>query len=348
MIQVKNLTQNNVLLDEVNKLLLVGETFDISDVVRPLWANSDQVISAITSDQIRVVLSGEEIVEYSKQIKILLKESLAPLDANGNPIVAIDNPKSPVTGSLEVSVLKQENPSVTKCTHDLSDKTTWYTESVRVVEETLTLSVGFTYTSTNTFWIDLTHGKVYDEDFIVAGGDYDIIITVDDTPVNSGFTIDYVNGTVTFDADPSGVVKATYNYATGSTWRLVPDPGKAINIEHSEIQFTEDVKLLSSTVPSKIFFEIWVYNPLDLPNKVLYRRNIYKSGKDIIAASNLGFSVPKFDDLPLDVNIYPFNYVSLISLSSSVGAELRVSTENDVPLEGSWAVGTFYISIKGE
>ena len=129
-----------------------------------------------------------------------------------------------------------------------------------------------------------------------------------------------------------------------------------INIEHTEIQFSGDVK-----IPNKFYgdlvttwfdFQIWVYNPADLPNKILYKNTRYKSETDIINDANLAYAHPKFGNLA-DTSgkgyiTLPFNYGSLQPLKSSQGAELRVKLKDDIPIEGSFATVTIYYLSRDE
>ena len=108
-------------------------------------------------------------------------------------------------------------------------------------------------------------------------------------------------------------------------------------------------KGLAGGIRQSVYFDLYVYNPADLPNKVLFKRTIYKNLKDIINASNLGTGVIKASDVfTQDVSVLPFAYATEITLQSSVGAELRVSTKGDVPFSGSWGTATFYIVSQDE
>jgi hypothetical protein len=259
-------------------------------------------------------------------------------------------------GAQNVHVLKPTEPSTKQVSHWWNDKTTWYQKSTRVTGETLTTSDNLTYSAVNTNFINLENGLMYQEDDYSAP--HLVKVYADAVLQTTGFTINYAAGTVTFSSSQSGkTITADYSHPTGagqSTWTLAPEAGKMINIEHTEVQFSGDVK-----IPNKFFgdasttwfdFQIWVYNPLDLPNKIPYRTIRYKSEMDIISDANLAYPHPKFGNLPgsSDYLVFPFNYGSLQPLKASQGAELRVSLKDDIPIEGSFASLTVYFLSRDE
>jgi len=246
-------------------------------------------------------------------------------------------------------------------THNFCDPTTWYTESGRVTDEGLSDSGdGLTWESAHPNWIDMTHGKVFDEDSLstdVAHG-YSVVVKVDAvtmTPrapfATSGgdYTVDYKLGKITFAADQSGkTVTADYSYATTSNWRLEPLPGTRIDIESAEAQFSLDVGMNSA-----IMFDIYAYNPMDLPNKVLIAQTAYKKMSNIIDEAQGGYPVIKacggsIRGLQNDIYGFPFRYGTVRKVLSSYGIELRVHVSDDIPFDGEHATATFYCTVKPE
>lgn len=264
-------------------------------------------------------------------------------------------------GTKLVAIKKADGSSFTKVTHDFTDKTTWYQESVQVTDEVLSGSGVGPYTSANPNWIDVINGKIYQQHLHQQ---YVVEVKVDDVVQSSGYTIDHASGAVTFDSSQSGVIKASYYHQNGSTWTLEPDAGKAIRLEHSEIQFTKDC-----TVSTPVAFEVWVYNPLvDLqspidpddktfipgvssgnPLRFLYKYEKYHNIKDIINTANLGQGfIPALSGLTNDVLVFPFNYVTEIQLLSSQGAQLRITLDSNTAFSGEWATATFYCGSEDE
>lgn len=250
-------------------------------------------------------------------------------DTKGRPIYAPVKPSGLSDGTL--------------VTHDLCDKTTWYQQSTEHTGISLSNISGNTYGNvSHTHWIDLTHGKLYGEDDLIDKKEPKIYL--DGVEQNSGFTIDYSLGQVTFDNAPSGVVTADFWKAGSSLFTIIPSVGKVLALEHAELQFSENV-IMSGAVN----FEIWVYNPNDLPNKFPYKKIKYKNIKDIINAANLGQGyIPKISGLQHNVIVFPFNYIATKPLQSSVGAELRISIDGDGEFQGEWATATFYFLSEDE
>lgn len=259
----------------------------------------------------------------------------------------LGNPKhTNQTGAIEVAVHKPEQSSTSFVTHDWTDKTTWFGDSVRVTDEVMSDSGdGLTFNSANDTWIDLYNCKVYNEDVVINDGPYTIEVKIDDVLQDhlDGYSIDFANGNVTFDSSQSGnTIKVTYSHENGSTWYMVPAAGKKLLIEHSELQFSKDIDMVAP-----ITFEVWVYHPdqVTYPGlKVKYAEEKYKNIKDIVNTANLGTgSIPAIGDLTQEVIVFPFNYVSVKPFDSSIGAELRIKTAGDAALTGEWATATFYV-----
>jgi hypothetical protein len=263
----------------------------------------------------------------------------------GDTTLSVSNlPLGAATGGVVVSAFKPELFSTTIVSHDWTRKSTWYQKSVRITDEVLT-PTGLVYASTHTFWIDLTHGFLFDEDAINVAGAYSVVVKVNDVVVTSGFTVGYAAGTVTFDSDPGAEVKATYSYATLSTYTITPTASKVLLVEHVELQFAKNMQMDNQYID----FEIWAYNPADMPNKIMVQRSRYKNMRDIINSSNLGQGlIPAMDTLTQDVVVFPFNYASLKPLKYSQGLEIRIKTSDDQPLSGEWGTCTFYTYVRAE
>lgn len=279
--------------------------------------------------------AGSEQTDFETNYKSLANKSSA-LDVDLFKKTSIQ--KIPM-----VAIYKPEGSSGSIATHDWCDKTTWYGSSVRVLGEELSLTAnesGKEYDSTNQYWIDLVHGKKSDEDEIstpyLAKVYVDAVLKTEVTD----YTVNYASGLVTFIEVQTGVVTADYSYATNSTFKLAPDAGKVLILEHAELQFSTNINLQNQFID----FEIWVYNPYNLPNKFMYKRKRYKNIKDVINSANLGQGViPAIAGLTNDIVVLPFNYATIQPLQSSVGAELRISLSNNVPFTGEFSTATFYV-----
>ena len=238
--------------------------------------------------------------------------------------------------ALKVTPTKLEGSSTLKISHNYCDKTTWYTESVEVTSETLSVSGAgnLVFMSLHEDWIDLTHGKVPYEARIAA--DYSPVISVDDVPLTgdaaSGFTINYEEGSVTFLSEQTGTVKAHYHYADGSGWFIEPDPGKILKIIGTEVKFTEDSVI---DMDHAIIFQLYIFGgtvPYGEPT-------IYNNLEDIIKCSmGESYVIPAFGVMPKKVIVLPFDYITSKDLPSSLGAVIKIKLAEDTPVEGTFGI----------
>ena len=286
-------------------------------------------------------------------------------------------------GRLVTAQTKPDYDEVKMFSHNFADKTTWYPDSARIEYEVLSELESGTgrYVSTHRSWIDLTHGKVAQEDVIIAGYDYRPTIHVydvngveldgyaeEDPHTEEGqYTVDYVAGEVAFDSDKipenDGYVKACYSYATTSTMYVTPAAGKQLDLLRAEAQFTTDIVMKDS-----VTFQLYVYTAvieaaLSLPAGTLGPPGSrypygdatrYKSTADFVAEANGNYPVcPAFGGsswrgMRHPIITLPFDYNALKPLQSSLGAEVRVWLDHHEPHEGAYGTVTFYCHSKDE
>lgn len=246
-------------------------------------------------------------------------------------------------------------------THNFCDPTTWYTTSARVVGETLTDSGdGLTFTSANAWWIDMTHGKCWDEDALcldVAHG-YSVDVTSDAVaqterapfaPSGGDYVVDYAAGTITFASSQAGkTVLATYSRKVDSTFTVVPDAGTTVNIESAIARFSTDF-----TVSDSVVFEIWAYDPNDPPNKVVVKKTTYKTLMNFVEEASppyapLGTFGGGARGIGGDVVSLPFRYGTVRPLRASQGLEIRVYLQNHTSFPGTTVMATFYCTVAAE
>lgn len=271
---------------------------------------------------------------------------------DGEPL---PDPGLPVSVSNEELAVGMVGKVVTDLTSDsrldlfsinLCDKCSWYPDSVAVVDEVLTPDGTYeTYSSAHTHWIDLYHGRVSDEDDIVA--QYPIVVKVNDvaklmdTPLkglaDKDFSINPVSGTITFHTPLSSgdVVKASYKYATTSGWTITPTSGKKLELLAAECQLSEDIDM-KDTIQYQVFV-----GPYPVKTKK------YKRVVDFINESNGAYpEVPAFGGATRGIShpifIFPWLYKAKTTLLSSIGMKIKVSLANHTPCEGEHAVVTFY------
>jgi hypothetical protein len=307
---------------------------------------------------------SDNITDFETNHKDSLQQVDSPDDAdllgalaNNIPLVSKRNSDGITLSSTEPRV----GTELTAVSHNFCNATTWYTDSIRIEEEVLTDSGdGLTWASEHTNWIDLYHGIMYDEERVVRESEhgYTILVTVDDVPmtqrapftVSGGdYDVDYADGTITFFSSQAGKsVKATYSYATTSVWKLIPKDGYYIDIESVEAQFSADTVMRDS-----VQFDVWAYNPYDLPNKFPVSQTTYKTMRNFVDEA-IG-SYPVVPEIAGDhgrgsASIYgfPFRYGTVRRMNSSYGVELRARLTSDIPFGGEHTTATFYCTVKQE
>jgi hypothetical protein len=235
--------------------------------------------------------------------------------------------------------------------HNFCDKTTWYGDSVHVVNEAVGTGDGaqVTFSLAHTFAIDMLHGKITDEDALVST--YKPVVTVggaakaerDFGETNGDYTIDYTAGTITFFTAPatSAAIVASYYYSpanAGSAIYIVPDNGYKLIITVAEAQFSEDMNMTDNLVSS-----VWTYNPYlgAPPARFEYpsSKTRYKVFSDFINSTNGSFPIiPAFGaaprGLPQNIMQLRFDYQTALILDSSYGAQLRIWLEHHRPYTG--------------
>lgn len=284
----------------------------------------------------------------SSEIKLELQNS--EWDSEEKPPIIDNRPNlSPNTKRPEVIVVEAEGSFKAIVSHDFNDKCTWYQNSQEIIGENLThkpaeTPLGKVYESSNSFWIDMTHGRHAREYELAAS--YPVKIYDDGIELveNQDFSIDYSSGKVILDENytANGNITADYWYATNSEFILGPDSGKILKIEHAEIDFSDD------TIMSPVSFQIWAYNPVDPPNKIKVDEVIYKNEKDVLKIANTVQHISKWGVMANDVKRCEFVYSRTIDLKSSLGLELRIRILNDTPFGGGWSTATFYTSSENE
>lgn len=156
---------------------------------------------------------------------------------------------------------------------------------------------------------------------------------------------------------------------TAQTYTLEPGSGEVYRLEKAEVQFTSDIKMASATTPTELYFDVWAYNPLfdagqsvdaddptfvpgvssGNPLRFLVERQVYESIKDVFNKGNAHFhSSHAYDGMTNPISTVQFNYPKWIELKASQGAQIRVSTKDNVSLEGEFCTVSFLVSKASE
>jgi hypothetical protein len=285
---------------------------------------------------------------------IVAVHSGEPLQALVAADMYFEGQPAPHTGEdvLRVSVEPTEALSSKKLTsHNFADRRTWYQESTKHLAMALVDSGdGLTFNGTNAPWIDNYHGRYADEDILLTkDGDLPrMVVYIDGVPATEqdphleaggDYTVDYTNGTVTFLASQAGKTITVDVWSAGSSlWKVEPAPGKMLKLLGAETQLS-----VGTSLRDTVHFEIWAYNPADLPNKMMVQNKVYKTMSDYEDDANSTNPVvkktshpsPKWRDLDDDLQVFPWDYASVSALLSSQGAEVRIRLEHDTPFDSS-------------
>lgn len=325
------------------------------------------------------IASGNCVIEFSgnassppglSSAEILVLDTLVT-SHTGEPLpvgaatVTLSSPSNPENKIPLFSLAGREGSEVIYATHNYCDKTTWYSQSLRAESETLVDSGnGLTWGSAHTHWVDMYSGKVMDDDGVrtdVSHG-YSVVVTANGVEKtmrevyedNGGdYTVDFAAGTVTFFSVPTGPVVATYSYADGSAWILRASPGKNLDVESAETQFSTDVEITDSIVFTFHGYAA-VFAPAAVAANLLQPTDLVEIGRDTYKRFTqiIDNAIGSFPVVPAiggaargtqhAVYGFPFRYGTLRRIYSEYGMELRVFTKHGRVLPGEYATTTFY------
>lgn len=251
-------------------------------------------------------------------------------------------------------------------THNWCDRTTWYTESVRVADEIATNSGdNQRYELAHQNVIDTFHGKITEEDYIVDDDGYsyrvsvkvnDVLKTEQDPHYGSGghFTVDYEDGYIDFlqALDPSDEVKVTYHYEDGSLFKVKAMSGYDYHLVTVELQFSTNVVMRDTVcfcpygladVFAPGYFPPGTMIPLGNPEKFKTMRDFYN---DSVRAYPTvpALSAGTWRGIQEPITVLDWDYVTADTLHGDYGMEIRVWLEHDDNDEGDYATTTFYFT----
>ena len=240
--------------------------------------------------------------------------------------------------------------TVTRISIDYTDKTSWFYDSALSTDEVLSDSGdGLTFDSNNLNWIDLD--KISDRDILDSS--YNPVIKINDVIQNSNYTINFANGTVTFDSDQSSnSIKATYRYAQTSEFILTPPSNQKWILLNATGQFVEGNNFNDAMIFSAILNNSSTSNQDYVVGKVTY-----KNAVDMISRADSIYQYPPFGGMtstkqgvliswewqkrspyiifPVGHNVNP-GYKEFNKLSFKL--------ETDTPITGTdFATATFYM-----
>ena len=267
-------------------------------------------------------------------------------------------------GVERVAVEKTIMSRITMYSHDWTDPTTWYEESIHVIDE-IANNTGDNqlYELSHDNIIDTYHGKMINEDYLVDsnGYSYRVSVTVNDSECSEqdphygtggDYVVDYSDGYIEFtDAlNVDDIVKVTYHYENGSQYTIKPAPGKGLTLSFTEIQFSTDV-IINDSVHFDMYGYASVFAPqLGLPagTKINIFGNVYKGMRDFYSDAVKSYPITQsiggsgWRGADFDMVVLDWDYVAAIKLYSTYGMEIRAFLEHNEPIGGSFATVSFY------
>jgi len=269
---------------------------------------------------------------------------------------------------IDLRTGRPQSQSYTIVSHDFTDRTSWYQNSIQDQNLQLVTSDNLTYQAPvdHRHWVDINSKKLTLDYKGVLERDgsstistiREVTVTVDDNPVDpADYTINFPAGSVTFNSPQSGTVRATFWHNDGvlnpSDFILNPPPGWCFRIEHVEIQFSKTMSFTNS-----VGFEIWAGGALsdymDF-NVMLFdagygqSRTLYRGMRDLINWCNNQYPlIPACGDLTDDILVFPFKFLIAPTIKSSQGTLIRLYSSNHQELVGEIATATFYMEMVSE
>lgn len=266
--------------------------------------------------------------------------------------------------------------------HNFCDPCSWFGDSVRVDNETMTDSGdGLTWNSAHANWIDMVSGRMHNDTIwcqiqqMMDPADphgYAVIVKVDGvtktpcpvfTETGGDYWIDWDAGKVVFLASQAGkTVTASYSYATTNTFYLRPMPGKILAIEDAEADISSDCVMIDD-----IAYSAWHLDP-DTMTYVCDMEAKYKRSGQIVTEARgcyppfeaIGASAAhkqitdirefrrKSRGMKYSRQAIPFQYSTVKWLHAAWFQEVRVYTTGGGALEGEHVTMTFYCTEKDE
>ena len=299
-------------------------------------------------------------------------------DFEANYMASVNGPTEAKNsdGVLQFTAEPRLGSEVIYGTHNFADKTTWFGDSIRVVDGAATDDGdGLSWSLAHQNIIDTVHGKVFDEDQYVRDQQADnpgdphgfaVVVKVDSvektmhTPLEASggdYEVDYLNGKIVFFSSQSGsTVEVSYSHENGSTFYITPDPGFNLDIEKAKAMWSDNFVMNDS-----VRFEIWGYAgvfapqlgyPFDtrIPLAVTEYRTLTQLTSE--ASEYTPNAVPATGGTVRGTqsarHATHFRYGTIRRLISAAGIQLRVRTGSDRVLGGEFATATFYCVVRPE
>ena len=285
-----------------------------------------------------------------------------------DPIIGVDikNVNTDIDGKAVISTDKPAGEEAVIITHNFCDKTTWYDESERITDEEAVDDE-----SDHKHWniahspiIDMTHGKIHDEDNIKTREThgYEVIVKVNDIEKTmrppfteewgtSDYYVDYTIGQIIFkDSQEGNTVKVSYSYANGGRWRMFPESGKKIIIERAEVQFSKDL-IYNDTLIYEVKAKVAPDTYVDAVPPVYYKKVAQVIAEAFGTFPTILPCGGSTRGITQDYYNYPFVYTrrkEITSISSEYPLEFWLELKDNIVFGGEHCSISFYCSIAAD
>ena len=334
------------------------ETYSYQKIV-----NIDTLTESIQSSSIVTAL--DEVNMVSGTTNCIFKAALSTEDkttldtlVNANdPTITITSDPTLVTlaGDNQIQTIKPYTTDVDNrkiLVPPVSDRTTWYQNSILVTDEVLTADALFkTYTANHQNFINILsnnltirHDSVLQSDGTYTTVDtYTITVKVNGVIIgdpasknNSEYTIDYRGGSVTFTTPltSTDVVTCTYHYENGSVFKIRPPAGSVYRMLRSRIL----TSVVTNDFVSPVYFAIYAGDPSYTYYDYYFGKKpfcqfifMYRSLRDLMIDSD-DSKVLQLAPFTYDVLDLKLNYDRSMILDSQYFVEARIGILNDIEM----------------
>lgn len=262
---------------------MITKTY-VNTEINPVTYKQEVAASSITiALETAIYDNGDAVVTFKADISIAEEAILDAITSSHDPTPVIEETPQLVSlsehknsdGVLQIQPRKSFCDSSKSFTSpDFSNRQTWWFDTTAVVDEVM-IDAGdhVNYTSTRTpttgwdhDWIEWK--KIPNNARQIPGNTFKIVVKKNDVILTSGFHLDNKLGKVIFAVPNAStdVIKVSYHYANSSNFELESLPGKILQVDYIEVQFSEGCIMPEG---AHMVFEA-VYNGPALPADSLY------------------------------------------------------------------------------
>jgi hypothetical protein len=271
--------------------------------------------------------------------------------------------------ALNVSIVGKYGDEALFVTHNYCARESWFQQSVRVTGEVASNPSNdkITYVLANSNIIDVTHGKLYNEDIIAqtVNHGYTVAVVKDGSSVlterecfeetGGDYTLDYKNGFLNLFVPATNTVTVDYSHENGSEWSIQPEPGTFLELHDAKLIYSQDAYFMDTVVYridgyAGVFApDLVAANVLQATDQIPIQTVYYKSLTQLLyEAESFGNTLPPSDNprgFPLPMCSANFKFDPIRKLSSAAGMRLTLSLKHNRNFMGTQCAVAFNCAI---